>query len=338
MRQNKKGFTIVELVVVIAVISILAAVLIPTFSSIVKKSKMSADQQAVRQMNLILATESVDKEIDSIEDVREVLAESGLNADNYVPLTAGTAFVWDKQTNKVIQVKVIGEGENIIYKNTSNANQTFTKDQVEPLLKPEWSDPNRLDWADRPQATILQGNNSGKLLKDGDLSFVTNENTVNLFSFTTTHDLNGENANDPEMVAQKEKYGDWIADFAIILNDDLAEGSAGICGSYFGIPWVAMDVPAGATEGTIYYLMSQGFGGQFIITYETLLTACQTQSDGTREYFNCGTYNLSEENLGKSITVELRLYENNEVNENGERTARYVVCNSTTVEFACIAQ
>ena len=46
-RNNKKGFTIVELVIVIAVIAILAAVLIPTFSGIVKKANLSADQQAV---------------------------------------------------------------------------------------------------------------------------------------------------------------------------------------------------------------------------------------------------------------------------------------------------
>ena len=35
---RKKGFTIVELVIVIAVIAILSAVLIPTFSSLIKKA------------------------------------------------------------------------------------------------------------------------------------------------------------------------------------------------------------------------------------------------------------------------------------------------------------
>lgn len=44
-KMNKKGFTIVELTVVIAVIAILAAVLIPTFSGIVKKANQSAVQQ-----------------------------------------------------------------------------------------------------------------------------------------------------------------------------------------------------------------------------------------------------------------------------------------------------
>ena len=44
-RNNKKGFTIVELVIVIAVIAILAGVLIPTFAGIVDKANKSAAQQ-----------------------------------------------------------------------------------------------------------------------------------------------------------------------------------------------------------------------------------------------------------------------------------------------------
>ena len=42
MRKQKKGFTVVELVVVIAIIAVLAAVLIPTFTSIIKKANDSA--------------------------------------------------------------------------------------------------------------------------------------------------------------------------------------------------------------------------------------------------------------------------------------------------------
>ena len=44
-KMNNKGFTIVELVIVIAVIAILAAVMIPTFSSIVSKAQDSAALQ-----------------------------------------------------------------------------------------------------------------------------------------------------------------------------------------------------------------------------------------------------------------------------------------------------
>ena len=50
MKMNKKGFTIVELVIVIAVIAILAGVLIPTFSGIVGKAQDSAALQEARNM------------------------------------------------------------------------------------------------------------------------------------------------------------------------------------------------------------------------------------------------------------------------------------------------
>ena len=44
-KTNKKGFTIVELVIVIAVIAILAAVMIPTFGNIIEKANESAALQ-----------------------------------------------------------------------------------------------------------------------------------------------------------------------------------------------------------------------------------------------------------------------------------------------------
>ena len=45
---NKKGFTLVELVIVIAVIAILAAVLIPTFTSVINRANQSAALQKIK--------------------------------------------------------------------------------------------------------------------------------------------------------------------------------------------------------------------------------------------------------------------------------------------------
>ena len=59
INSKKKGFTIVELVIVVAVIAILAAVLIPTFSNLVKKANESADIQACREMNTQLTINEV---------------------------------------------------------------------------------------------------------------------------------------------------------------------------------------------------------------------------------------------------------------------------------------
>ena len=58
-KMNKKGFTIVELVIVIAVIAILSAVLIPTFSGVVANAKdqaAKADAKAAYQQYVAAAT------------------------------------------------------------------------------------------------------------------------------------------------------------------------------------------------------------------------------------------------------------------------------------------
>ncbi len=47
-RKAKKGFTIIELVIVIAVIGILAAVLIPTFSGVIEKANAAADLESAK--------------------------------------------------------------------------------------------------------------------------------------------------------------------------------------------------------------------------------------------------------------------------------------------------
>ena len=57
-KNNKKGFTLVELVIVIAVIAILAAVLIPTFGGIISKANKSAAEQEANNLYIAVMTES----------------------------------------------------------------------------------------------------------------------------------------------------------------------------------------------------------------------------------------------------------------------------------------
>ncbi len=117
MHKSKKGFTIVELVIVIAVIAILAAVLIPTFSNLVKKANIANDTALAKNINTALtaykATNAGDMEF---EDVIAAARDAGYIISNLNPTTAGHYFVWEKSTNQILLV----DGENaykVIYAN-----------------------------------------------------------------------------------------------------------------------------------------------------------------------------------------------------------------------------
>ena len=103
MKKSRKGFTIVELVIVIAVIAILAAVLIPTFTSLINKANISADQQAVRQMNTALAIDEAENgRAETVEQALDVLNKAGYKANEYIALADGYQFYWDQSTNRVV--------------------------------------------------------------------------------------------------------------------------------------------------------------------------------------------------------------------------------------------
>lgn len=46
--KNKKGFTLMEMLIVVAIIVILLAIAIPSFNNALRKSKLAADQANVR--------------------------------------------------------------------------------------------------------------------------------------------------------------------------------------------------------------------------------------------------------------------------------------------------
>ncbi len=84
MKIKKRGFTIVELSIVIAVIAILSAVLIPTFTSIVKNAKNSAAiQDAQNAYTQYVADTNLNQEdpasdaVYKIEDGKYVALDNG---------------------------------------------------------------------------------------------------------------------------------------------------------------------------------------------------------------------------------------------------------------------
>ena len=190
-KTNKKGFTIVELVVVIAVIAILAAVLIPTFSGIIKKANIAADQKAVAEINKQLAmVEAESGEIASYGDATARLFENGIDIADYKPLAKDYTFYYDADLNKVLYVK-------------DHKNVEFPVAEAEAGLDVSVDDPGR--WTSLSgevevaasysksgtTATITKGSEFVKLLND----YSEGDKSVTKIELTADIDLKGASAN-----------------------------------------------------------------------------------------------------------------------------------------------
>lgn len=100
---KKKGFTVVELVIVIAVIAVLAAVLIPTFVTLVNRANNSADTQMVANINKYLAAvEVIDGRNATMADALEDIADAGYNTGALANAT--NTILWDITEDRVMAV------------------------------------------------------------------------------------------------------------------------------------------------------------------------------------------------------------------------------------------
>lgn len=91
--KNNKGFSLVELIVVIAIMAILAAVAIPTFGGFITKANKAADQDFMAQTEYVIELAHV-KDIDKdVVAVQVNLANDGKTITSVeYKLTGDTAF------------------------------------------------------------------------------------------------------------------------------------------------------------------------------------------------------------------------------------------------------
>ena len=110
MKNTKRSaFTIVELVIVIAVIAILSAVLIPTFGSIIKDANVAADNVTASNLTSELHIYLKGKQIKSEAELMEALDKSGIDR-KLTPKAAGYGnhFWFDMENQMIVSDSVEG--------------------------------------------------------------------------------------------------------------------------------------------------------------------------------------------------------------------------------------
>ena len=87
--MNKKGFTLAELLIVVAIIAVLVAIAIPVFTNQLEKSKEATDTANVRSAYAALVTGYLENaQANSIKVSAEQGADGWANSAGYIEVSA----------------------------------------------------------------------------------------------------------------------------------------------------------------------------------------------------------------------------------------------------------
>lgn len=142
--KNKKGFTLVELIVVIVIIAILAALIVPSVMKYIDKAKdqqVLADARSLYIASQTVATEAYAQSDTSVQgvdfgvsqtDVVDPLPEKATRAQKIASLgkvkaTKFTATITINDKFEVTAFSYVGDGKKVTYDTTKNVWSSITK-------------------------------------------------------------------------------------------------------------------------------------------------------------------------------------------------------------------
>ena len=125
MKNTKKGFTLVELLVVIAILAILATVSVVGYTSFIERANRSADQQLVAQLNVVVVGYLVENPNPTAQDIQAQLAQNGVS--QFTLAHKGHTMFWDAQTKRIVLV----EGNQIVY--PEQCKRALSNDEISNL-------------------------------------------------------------------------------------------------------------------------------------------------------------------------------------------------------------
>ena len=135
MRSRKKGFTIVELMIVIVIIGILIAIIVPSVTSAIESANIASDQSDVKNMNTILQVYCVQNGIDTTKlqapEVRAIVSSEQKNY-TFVPKSSKGIYWYSVNEGKIVY-STNGDPNSVVLSNVAHAE--FTPSSPEELVK-----------------------------------------------------------------------------------------------------------------------------------------------------------------------------------------------------------
>lgn len=113
LTKNKKGFTLVELIIVIAIIAILAAIAIPKFGQISKNANIKADIATGKNLHGV-ASQYIAENSYSVASDTDITSTISSNVDGGIPkskVDKTKSFVVTAKSNGDVIVSVKGTGD-----------------------------------------------------------------------------------------------------------------------------------------------------------------------------------------------------------------------------------
>lgn len=124
--MNKKGFTLVEMIVVIAIIAILAAVIIPTTSGFIDRARLSNDRQNATRMTQVLEIYAIENNDEGPFEpgvVRTILDTFSDESFSLEPSSRDAGYFYLPNSNRIIVLKYDeAEGAQLHQENMSAIN------------------------------------------------------------------------------------------------------------------------------------------------------------------------------------------------------------------------
>lgn len=103
--KNNKAFTIVELVIVITIIAVLAAIIIPTFASLIRSANVSVDTQLIKNLNTALRADKPAGKHETMHDALRAATEYGYDVSKINASAVGNEILWDQTTDSFCYMK-----------------------------------------------------------------------------------------------------------------------------------------------------------------------------------------------------------------------------------------